>query len=138
MRRAVDHPLFDEFGAHWAKGVDRDAQRIDLRKRPDVREAEEAFGVGFRFAGETWQDGQAGAEQDKGQLALLHLVHGHDERAEFLLVEVLKLVNKQRHGNVALLGGFGDGQKQVGQVTFQVAAVCSPLFRLDVPRLWGP
>ena len=59
-------------------------------------------------------------------------MHRHDERAEFFLVKILELVNQQRDGNLSLLGGFRHRDKQIGQVTFQIAAVRRAFFRVNV------
>ena len=59
-------------------------------------------------------------------------MHGHDEGAELLLVEILKLVNEQSDRNPTLVGGFGNGDQQIRQVAFQIAAVSRAFFGVYV------
>lgn len=70
---------------------------------------------------QTRQDGQTGAHQHQWQLALLHLVHGHDERAEFLFGKILDLVNHDGQARFAFHSRFRHNGKEIRQVYFQVA-----------------
>jgi hypothetical protein len=46
-------------------------------------------------------------------LALLHLVHGHNESAKFFGSEVLDFVDQQGDGNAAILGGLGNCDEEL-------------------------
>ena len=59
-------------------------------------------------------------------------MHGHDERTEFLLAEILQLVDQERDGNLTFLGSLRDGNKQVGKVAFEIPAVRRAIFRINI------
>jgi hypothetical protein len=89
-------------------------------------------GVGFRLASQPRQDGKARTKQDEWELALLDPVHGHNEGAQLLVVEVLHFVDQQGHGRPAFLGGLSHGKKEIGEINLQVPAVRRAPLRFDV------
>ncbi len=60
------------------------------------------------------------------------LMHRHDQRAQFLLVEILNLINEDGHGYCSLLGCFAYGDEEVRKVNFQIATIRRALFGFDI------
>jgi len=48
------------------------------------------------------------------------------------LIEILDLINENSHRALSVFGCFGDGDKKIGQVDFQVSAISRSLLRIDV------
>lgn len=59
----------------------------------------------------------------KGNWLRAHPVNGHDEGAEFVLGQILQFVEQDGDRPVGGLRRLGDGQDQLGQVLFEIAAV---------------
>jgi hypothetical protein len=138
VRVALRQPIdFVERGAFEgdARGLGGIAEgfgRVFRRKRANVRKTEKSFRVRLRFSRQAGQDRQTGAQQHHRTLKLLDPVHGHDQGREFLLAEVLKLVDEDRHGTLAILSRFADGNEERRQVNLQIAAISTPLFGFDI------
>ena len=52
---------------------------------------------------------------------MLDPVHRHNQRPQFLAAEVLKFINEKSHGAFSFFRGFSNGDKQIGQINFDIA-----------------
>ena len=69
-------------------------------------------GGGPNPAAKSLEEQLQGAEiTEEGKPTLLNPVHSHDQRAQLFLIEVLDLIDEDRHGGLPVLRCFADGDK---------------------------
>jgi hypothetical protein len=105
---------------------------IAVGEGANEREREKPLGVGFRFASEPWQDGEAGSDEDERELSLLHAVHAHDEGTEFTLIEVLDFIDEDGDGGVAIFGDLGEGDEKHREVEFKISTIGGAGLGVDI------
>jgi len=103
---------------------------IFRRERANIGETEKPLGIDSMLR-PTPEDRKTGSQQHQWKLPLLTLRIAMIS-APVLVVEVLDFINEQGHGRFSFLSGFGHGDKEIGQIDFQIAAVGHSLFGLDV------
>ena len=54
---------------------------------------------------------------------MLPFVHRHEQRIKFFV---------GTDGGLSFLGGFGDGNKKIRQINFQIAAISTTAFKINV------
>ena len=106
--------------------------RIRFWQWANIRETEQSFGIGFRLAHQTGQNWQTSGNQHDRKLTLLHLVHRHDECAQFRCTEILNFVDQQSNRHATLLSSFANGHKEAGEIDLQITAIGSAGLRLNI------
>ena len=93
------------------------------RERPDLFNVEEPLGVGLGAAHLAAELRQPCADHRHRQLALRDAVQRGDQRRQLLFVDVLQLVDEERHSGLRLLRRPADKLEQLGQIHLQIAKI---------------
>ena len=119
---AREGPFVDRQALSLDRRCDRAARRW-FRKRPDLREVEQALGIRLRASHAAAQLRQARAHERNRQLALGRAVQSRDQRRQLFFFHVLQLVDEQHERGAGTLRGSADRLEQRGQVVLEIAVV---------------
>src|SRR5579862_559424 len=58
-------------------------------------------------------------------------MHGHDEGAQFFLIQILNFINKNRDCAVTIFSSLTHCNEKLRQIDFKIATIGRPLFRIN-------